>query len=64
MNWLLLSSLFAIVVFTLAEERYTDRYDHLNLDEIISNKRLLSSYIKCILDKGRCSPEGKELKRE
>lgn len=44
--------------------RYTDRYDNMNLDEILDNRRLLIPYIKCALDQARCSPEGKELKCE
>ncbi|KAL0820529.1 hypothetical protein ABMA28_006383 [Loxostege sticticalis] len=43
-------------------QTYTDRYDTINLDEILQNKRLLVPYIKCILDQGRCTAEGKELK--
>ncbi|CAG9795815.1 unnamed protein product [Diatraea saccharalis] len=43
-------------------DKYTDKYDNLNLDEILENKRLLLAYVNCILDKGKCSPEGKELK--
>nr|AIX97840.1 chemosensory protein [Cnaphalocrocis medinalis] len=43
-------------------DKYTDRYDNINLDEIISNKRLLVPYIKCMLEQGKCSPEGKELR--
>ncbi|KOB73531.1 Olfactory protein [Operophtera brumata] len=45
-----------------AAERYTDRYDDINYDEILGNKRLLVPYLKCILDKGRCTAEGRELK--
>lgn len=48
--------------FALAEEKYTDKYDNINLQEILDNKRLLMSYVNCILDKGRCNAEGKELK--
>ncbi|XP_023942501.2 uncharacterized protein LOC112049010 [Bicyclus anynana] len=55
--------LFALVAVCLAKpELYTDRYDNIDLDEILSNRRLLVPYIKCILDQGKCSPEGKELK--
>lgn len=46
----------------MAEEKYTDKYDNIDLDEILSNKRLLMAYVNCVLDKGKCSPEGKELK--
>ncbi|XP_075981786.1 allergen Tha p 1-like [Anticarsia gemmatalis] len=41
---------------------YTDKYDNVNLDEILSNKRLLGPYIKCALDQGKCAPDAKELK--
>ncbi|XP_060805537.1 allergen Tha p 1-like [Amyelois transitella] len=44
------------------KDTYTDRYDSLKLDEVLHNRRLTASYIKCILDKGRCTSEGKELK--
>uniref|UniRef100_A0A0K8TUT0 Chemosensory Protein n=1 Tax=Epiphyas postvittana TaxID=65032 RepID=A0A0K8TUT0_EPIPO len=50
------------VVFALAEDKYTDKYDKIDLDEILQNKRLLQAYVNCILDKGKCTPEGKELK--
>ncbi|XP_068620572.1 ejaculatory bulb-specific protein 3-like [Battus philenor] len=62
MKRLIFLPILALFAITFAEERYTDRYDNLNLDEIMSNKRLLASYIKCVLDKGRCAPEAKELK--
>nr|ALS03846.1 chemosensory protein 21 [Ectropis obliqua] len=56
---------FAIVALAAARPdagKYTDRYDNVNLDEVIGNKRLLVPYINCVLEKGRCSPDGKELK--
>lgn len=43
-------------------EQYTDRYDNVDLDEILANRRLLVPYLNCILDEGKCSPDGKELK--
>ncbi|OWR52662.1 chemosensory protein [Danaus plexippus plexippus] len=43
-------------------DTYTDRYDSIDLDEILRNRRLLVPYIKCILEEGRCSADGKELK--
>ncbi|XP_026320510.1 ejaculatory bulb-specific protein 3-like [Hyposmocoma kahamanoa] len=45
-----------------AEEKYTDKYDSLNIDEVIANKRLLNAYNKCVLDQGKCTSEGRELK--
>ncbi|XP_068620558.1 ejaculatory bulb-specific protein 3-like [Battus philenor] len=41
---------------------YTSKYDNVNLDEVVSNERLLSGYINCLLDQGPCTPDGKELK--
>ncbi|XP_060805660.1 allergen Tha p 1-like [Amyelois transitella] len=58
----LLILFLALVGFCACDDIYTDRYDDINVDEIIGNRRLLLPYIKCILDKGRCTPEGKELK--
>ncbi|CAK1584483.1 unnamed protein product [Parnassius mnemosyne] len=53
-----------VVAAILADEKstYTDKYDNINLKEIKDNKRLLEAYANCVLDKGKCTPEGKELK--
>lgn len=61
MKLLLLPILFAVITFVVCEQ-YTDRYDEINIEEILGNKRLLTGYVKCLLDTGRCTPEGKELK--
>ncbi|XP_050352503.1 ejaculatory bulb-specific protein 3-like [Nymphalis io] len=42
---------------------YTTMYDGIDLDEILSSDRLLAGYVNCLLDKGPCTPDGKELKR-
>ncbi|XP_026320940.1 ejaculatory bulb-specific protein 3-like [Hyposmocoma kahamanoa] len=54
----------AVVALALAGKsgQYTDRYDNLDLDEILNNPRILIAYVKCALETGHCSPEGKELK--
>ncbi|KAI5643023.1 insect pheromone-binding family, a10/OS-D domain-containing protein [Phthorimaea operculella] len=44
------------------EETYDDKYDNLDVKEILNNKRLLQAYIDCMLEKGKCTPEGKTLK--
>ncbi|XP_044726914.1 ejaculatory bulb-specific protein 3-like [Chrysoperla carnea] len=46
-----------------ANSKYTTKYDNINLDEILNSSRLLDNYCKCLLDLGRCTPEGKELKK-
>ncbi|XP_026494739.2 allergen Tha p 1-like [Vanessa tameamea] len=55
--------LFGFMLLSLSfADQYTDRYDDFDIKELTSNRRLLSSYLKCVLDQGRCTPEGKELK--
>nr|XP_022911067.1 ejaculatory bulb-specific protein 3-like [Onthophagus taurus] len=51
-------------VVAVAVEKYTTRYDGVNLDDILKNKRLLKGYTNCLLDKGPCSPDGTELKTD
>nr|AOG12898.1 chemosensory protein [Eogystia hippophaecolus] len=55
-------ALICVLGMVIADEKYTDKYDNINLDEILGNKRLLQAYVNCVLDKGKCSPEGKELR--
>ncbi|GBP07791.1 Ejaculatory bulb-specific protein 3 [Eumeta japonica] len=57
---LLMLALAAVVL--ARPDTYTDRYDNIDLDEVVNNRRLLVPYVKCVLDQGKCSPEGKELK--
>ena len=66
------SRIFSILVLTLSlthlsaaqlEEKYSKRYDNLNVDLLFSS-RLLRHYVDCLLDKKPCAPEGKDLKRE
>nr|XP_022911078.1 ejaculatory bulb-specific protein 3-like [Onthophagus taurus] len=51
------------VVFVNAAEKYTTKYDNINIDDILNNKRLLKGYTNCVLDKGPCSPDGAELRK-
>ncbi|KAG5342063.1 PEB3 protein, partial [Acromyrmex charruanus] len=56
-------ALFLLVVaVVLAEEKYTTKYDNIDLDTILTSDRLLKNYVNCLLDKGSCTPDGKELK--
>ncbi|XP_022112597.2 allergen Tha p 1-like [Pieris rapae] len=60
----ILLCLVAMAVMVSARpEQYTDKFDNVNLDEILSNRRLLMPYLKCITDEGKCTPDGKELKK-
>ncbi|XP_013187523.2 allergen Tha p 1 [Amyelois transitella] len=59
--------LVAVVILSavgvvLADEKYRDLDDKLDLSEVLSNDRLLQSYAKCLLNKGPCTPEVKQIK--
>lgn len=56
--------LVAVVALAIAkpQSKYTTKYDNVDLDEIIKSDRLMHNYVKCLLDKGNCSPDGAELK--
>ncbi|KAL3288646.1 hypothetical protein HHI36_003079 [Cryptolaemus montrouzieri] len=57
---------FVLTLFCVAIARaastYNDRYDKIDLDSILTNQRLLKNYVYCLLEKGKCRPEGVELK--
>ncbi|XP_074110103.1 ejaculatory bulb-specific protein 3-like [Cotesia typhae] len=44
-------------------EAYMTRWDKLNLDLVLENKKLLHNYYNCLMNKGPCPPDGRELKR-
>lgn len=60
-----LSCLIVVVSARAVQEgkSYTTKYDGINLDEILKSDRLFNNYYKCLMDSGRCTPDGNELKR-
>nr|UYB94427.1 chemosensory protein 3 [Lytta caraganae] len=64
---LLISIVISVTIIAVAiaseEKKYTTKYDNIDLDELVKNERLLKSYVDCLLDKGPCTPDGLELKR-
>lgn len=53
---------FFAITLVLAEDKYTSKYDDVDVDKILQNNRVLTNYIKCILGEGSCTAEGRELK--
>ncbi|XP_068893367.1 allergen Tha p 1-like [Tenebrio molitor] len=51
------------LVFARPEEKYTIKYDNIDLQEILQSDRLTENYVNCLLDKKPCTPDGTELKR-
>ncbi|XP_077287180.1 uncharacterized protein LOC143911954 [Arctopsyche grandis] len=42
---------------------YDSRYDYLDVDTILDNKRLVRNYVDCLLNEKPCTAEGKQLRR-
>nr|ALT31610.1 chemosensory protein 28 [Cnaphalocrocis medinalis] len=61
MKLLFLAALCAVATLARAAT-YTDKWDNINVDEILESKRLLRGYVDCLIDKGRCTADGKTLK--
>lgn len=55
-----------VYVYGRPQEHYTDRFDNINVDQILKNDRLLMRYIDCLMDKPnvKCPNEALELKSE
>lgn len=55
-------TVLCVVIVTARTATYTDKWDNINVDEILESQRLLKAYVDCLLDRGRCTPDGKALK--
>lgn len=51
-----------MAALAFAEDKYDALNDDINLDEVLGNDKLLTSYSKCLIDQGPCTPEVKRLK--
>jgi hypothetical protein len=51
-----------IAVITAAQDKYTTKYDSIDLDSILGSDRLFTNYYKCLMDQGKCTPDGNEMK--
>lgn len=53
----------AVTLCAARPEKYTTKYDNIDIDQILKSDRLFTNYYKCLLDEGKCTPDGRELKR-
>uniref|UniRef100_A0A1B0G9N9 Uncharacterized protein n=2 Tax=Glossina morsitans morsitans TaxID=37546 RepID=A0A1B0G9N9_GLOMM len=44
------------------KQSYDNKFDNVDLDEILGQERLLKNYVKCLEGTGPCTPDGKMLK--
>lgn len=54
--------LLGFICMALAQQKYTPKYDNVNIETVLANDRVLSNYIACLLDKKPCTREGRDLK--
>ncbi|EFA07565.2 chemosensory protein 6 isoform X1 [Tribolium castaneum] len=52
-----------LAVSAAPAEFYESRYDHLDVESILNNRRMVNYYAACLLSKGPCPPQGVDLKR-
>lgn len=60
---LLVFAVLVVVVAARPQDTYTSRFDNIDIDRILTSDRLLQNYMNCLTDKGKCTPDGKELKK-
>ncbi|XP_072743251.1 ejaculatory bulb-specific protein 3-like [Anoplolepis gracilipes] len=53
-SFLLLTLLAGLLVVAIAEELYSDMFDHINPDDILPNDELRNQYYNCFMDRGPC----------
>lgn len=58
---LILAISFAIVY---ADDKYTTKFDNVNIDGILENERLMNNYVNCFKGIGTCTPDASEIKRK
>lgn len=51
-----------LIALAFAAEKYSGKYDDVDVDRILQNNRVLNNYVRCMLDEGPCTPEGRELR--
>ncbi|EEB19859.1 ejaculatory bulb-specific protein 3 precursor, putative [Pediculus humanus corporis] len=51
-----------IIVALALPQKYSTKYDNIDIDSILKNDRLLESHVNCLLDKGPCTKEGQDFK--
>nr|XP_018912182.1 PREDICTED: ejaculatory bulb-specific protein 3-like isoform X1 [Bemisia tabaci] len=45
------------------DEKLLSKYDNFDVDRVLNNDRVLANYIKCLMDEGSCTNEGRDLKK-
>ncbi|XP_026670030.1 ejaculatory bulb-specific protein 3-like [Ceratina calcarata] len=54
----------SLLAWVYGEELYSDKYDYIDADDILSNDRLREQYYKCFMDTGPCVTPDSKFMRE
>ncbi|KAK4885682.1 hypothetical protein RN001_001953 [Aquatica leii] len=49
-----------LLVVSVYSDTYTDEFDNIDIDEILSNKRLVDNYIHCVKTGQKCTPDAQK----
>ncbi|XP_023018664.1 ejaculatory bulb-specific protein 3 [Leptinotarsa decemlineata] len=55
--------LFCVLAVVAAQNGYNSKYNNVDVDKILKNDRVLTNYVKCLMEEGPCTPEGRELRK-
>ncbi|XP_046602268.1 ejaculatory bulb-specific protein 3 isoform X1 [Neodiprion lecontei] len=58
----ILALLYIGGVLAAESDKYTTKYDNVDVEAVIRNERLTKNYVGCLLDLTPCTPDGSELK--
>ncbi|CAB3370581.1 ejaculatory bulb-specific protein 3-like [Cloeon dipterum] len=47
---------------TKTADKYTEKFDTVDIDQILASERLVNNYFNCLMERGPCTPEGTELR--
>jgi len=51
---LCLLALLVVLAAAIAEETYSDMFDHINPEDVLMNDELRNQYYNCLMDTGPC----------
>ncbi|XP_027840825.2 ejaculatory bulb-specific protein 3 [Aphis gossypii] len=50
------------MMFTAPTGYYVSTYDHIDVGRLLRNNKVVSGYVKCFVNEGPCTPDGKLVK--
>nr|AVM86438.1 chemosensory protein [Corythucha ciliata] len=59
----IITTLVAAITTSERERNFLRMLDVIDVDLVLSNQRIVTKYVRCVLRTGSCSPEGRDLKQ-